>query len=195
MKKKEDKNINSEKEPISDEKKCNCPNKCQKCEQEEINDDTFEESEEVLILKDNIAKLEEKLKLAQAESINYRKRKDEEVANRLKFANQDIISDILPILDNFERALKLQRSDDANLSKVLDGIQMIYNSLSDTLKRYGVQEIDCLGKEFDHNYHEAMLVDKDPTKPDNTILEVLIKGYTLKERVIRPASVKVNKID
>jgi len=177
--------------------KCCCnneqeePHKCQ-CHAE---DDEFEESEEVLILKNNIQNLEEKLKSSQAELINYRKRKDEEVLNKLKFANQDIIMDILPVLDNFERAIKLQKSDDANLSKFLDGFKMLYNTLNETLKRYGVEEIDCLGKEFDPNFQEAMLIDKDETQENNTVLEVLIKGYILKGRVIRAASVKVNKLD
>lgn len=181
------------------EKQCCCKDGVCKMEahqdaEEKIDDNTFEESEEVLILKDNIANLEEKLKASHAELINYRKRKDEEVENRLKFANQDLILEILPILDNFERAIKLQKADDS-IKKFLDGFMMIYNSLKETLKKYGVEEIDCLDKEFDHNFHQAMLVDKDETKPNNIVLEVLIKGYTLKGRIIRPASVKVNKLD
>ena len=170
---------------------CNCCNECH-CNDVDYN---FDESEEVLILKNNIQNLEEKLKASTAELINYRKRKDEEVANKLKFANQDLIMDILPVLDNFERAIKLQKSDDPNLSKFLDGFKMLYNSLSETLKRYGVEEIDCLGKEFDPNFQEAMLIDQNKEEENNVVLEVLIKGYILKGRVIRPASVKVNKLD
>ncbi len=170
---------------------CECKGNC-KCN-EEIDD--FEESEEVLILKNNIQNLEEKLKASHAELINYRKRKDEEVATKLKFANQDIILDILPVLDNFERAIKLQKSDDPNLNKFLDGFKILYTSLNETLKRYGVEEIDCINKEFDPNTMEAMLIDQDQTKEDNMVLEVLIKGYILKGRVIRAASVKVNKIN
>lgn len=188
-----------QKEVQQQEKQCCCKDGVCKMEahqdaEEKIDDNTFEESEEVLILKDNIANLEEKLKASHAELINYRKRKDEEVENRLKFANQDLILEILPILDNFERAIKLQKADDS-IKKFLDGFMMIYNSLKETLKKYGVEEIDCLDKEFDHNFHQAMLVDKDETKPNNIVLEVLIKGYTLKGRIIRPASVKVNKLD
>ena len=102
---------------------CTCDNECHcgdECHCNEA-DNNFDESEEVLILKNNIQNLEEKLKASHAELINYRKRKDEEVLNKLKFANQDLIMDILPVLDNFERAIKLQKSDDANLSKFLDG--------------------------------------------------------------------------
>ena len=171
---------------------CECGDNCH-CKEDIIDD--FDESEEVLILKNNIQNLEEKLKASTAELINYRKRKDEEVATKLKFANQDLIMDILPVLDNFDRAIKLQKSDDTNLKKFLDGFKMLYTSLNETLKRYGVEEIDCLGQEFDPNFHEAMLIDKDETQADNIVTEVLIKGYILKGRVIRPASVKVNKLD
>ena len=190
-------------ENINENHTCNCGDNCtcgdncncgDDCHCNDI-DDNFDESEEVLILKNNIQNLEEKLKASTAEIINYRKRKDEEVANKLKFANQDLIMDILPVLDNFERAIKLQKSDDPNLSKFLDGFKMLYNSLSETLKRYGVEEIDCLGKEFDPNFQEAMLIDQNKEEENNVVLEVLIKGYILKGRVIRPASVKVNKLD
>lgn len=170
---------------------CTCNGNCA-CN-DEI--DEFDESEEVLILKNNIQNLEEKLKASHAELINYRKRKDEEVATKLKYANQDIILDILPILDNFERAIKFQKSDDQNLNKFLDGFKILYTNLNETLKRYGVEEIDCLNKEFDPNTMEAMLIDQDQTKEDNIVLEVLIKGYILKGRLIRAANVKVNKIN
>lgn len=170
---------------------CSCHGNCT-CN-EEI--DEFEESEEVLILKNNIQNLEEKLKASHAELINYRKRKDEEVMTKLKYANQDLILDILPILDNFERAIKFQKNDDPNLNKFLDGFKILYTNLNETLKRYGVEEVDCLNKEFDPNTMEAMLIDQDQTKEDNIVLEVLIKGYILKGRLIRAASVKVNKIN
>lgn len=190
-------------ENINENHTCNCGDNCtcgdncncgDECHCNDV-DDNFDESEEVLILKNNIQNLEEKLKASTAELINYRKRKDEEVANKLKFANQDLIMDILPVLDNFERAIKLQKSDDPSLSKFLDGFKMLYNTLSETLKRYGVEEIDCLGKEFDPNFQEAMLIEQDKESENNVVLEVLIKGYILKGRVIRPASVKVNKLD
>lgn len=190
--------IENKKEDCCCGEECNCGEKCEcddECKCNQGLEDEFEESEEILILKNNIQTLEEKLKASTAELINYRKRKDEEVSNRLKYANQDLIIDILPVLDNFDRAIKLQKSDDTNLTKFLDGFKMLYNSLNETLKKYGVEEIDCLGKEFDPNLHEAMLVDKDKTQNDNIVLEVLIKGYILKGRVIRAASVKVNKLN
>ena len=103
---------------------------------------------------------------------------------------------MISVLDNFERALNL---DDNNLndelSKFLVGFKMIYASLSEILKKYGVEEIEAYEKEFDPSMHQAMMVDKDENKPNNIVLDVLLKGYKLKDRVIRPAAVKVNKLD
>lgn len=138
--------------------------------------------------------LKEKVLYKEAELINYRRRKDEETANMLKYANMGLIEELLPILDNFERAIKL---DDNNLndevSRFLQGFKMMYSSFSEVLKNFGVKEIEALGKEFDHNYHEALMTDNIEDVDDNIVTEVLLKGYMLKDRVLRPASVKVNK--
>lgn len=137
-----------------------------------------------------------KMMMAQAEMVNFRKRKEEETSNMLKYANQDLILEVIGVLDNFERALNL---DDNNLtdelSKFLVGFKMIYASLKEILIKFGVEEIDALDKDFDPMVHQALLVDQDPEKPNNIVLDVLLKGYKLKDRVIRPASVKVNKLD
>lgn len=174
---------------------CTCENEEHECKCNHDIKDEFEEPEEVLVLKNTIENLENKVRNAQAELINYRKRKDEEVQTRLKFANQDLILELLPIADNFERALKLQKTDDPSMSKFLDGFKMLYTSLINTLKNYGVEEIPALGEEFNPTLHEAMLVESDETKEDGVVLEVLIKGYTLKGRVLRASSVKVNKLN
>ena len=95
--------------------------------------------DELKKLKDNIIELENKLKYSQAELINYRKRKDEETAGLLKFANKDLILELIPVADNFERAIKL---DDTNLndelSKFLDGFKLIYSPFTASIKKYGV---------------------------------------------------------
>ena len=140
--------------------------------------------------------LSEKVLLAQAELINYRKRKDEEVANLLKFANKDLILELIPIADNFERAIKLDDTNlDDELSKFLAGFKMIYSHLTETLKKYGVEEIETVGKIFDPNVHEALMTKQDSTKQNEEVLECLLKGYTLKGKVIRAAKVVVNKLD
>ncbi len=152
--------------------------------------------EEIKKLKDNITELENKVKYSQAELINYRKRKDEETQGLLKYANKDLILELIPVADNFERAIKL---DDTNLndelSKFLDGFKLIYSHLTETLKKFGVEEIETVGKQFDPNVHEALMTKQDPSKPNEEILECLLKGYTLKGKVIRAAKVVVNKLD
>ena len=149
--------------------------------------------EEILVLKNNIENLEKKVQLAQAELINYRKRKDEETSNMLKFANMDLILDLLPVIGNFERALAV--TTDASFDKYNEGYKLIYNHILDTLKKFGVCEIEALDKEFDPSLHEAVMIGKEEDKPNDVVLEVFSKGYTLKGRVIRPSKVKVNNID
>ncbi len=143
-----------------------------------------------------IMELEDKVKYSQAELINYRKRKEEEVSNRLKFANQELISELIIILDNFERAIRL---DDNNLndelSKFLKGFKMMYASFDELLKKHGLEEIPAYHKMYDANTMEALMTDSDPDYEDDEVLEVLLKGYKLKGRVIRPASVRVNKLE
>lgn len=158
-----------------------------------LNEEMLKLEEEINALTDQNKGLEEKIKLAQAELINYRRRKDEETEGLLKYANQGLITDLLPIIDNFERAIN-HADDNEETKKYSVGIKMIYNSLNDILKQYGVEEINRVGETFDPNLEQALLVENDPTKEDDIVLEVLLKGYKLKDRVIRPASVKINQI-
>ena len=134
------------------------------------------------------------IKLAQADLVNYRVRKDEETANQLKYANKDLILEILPIVDNFERAIGSEKEDATDeTKKYYDGIHMIYNGLKDALKKFGVEEINRVGEIFDPNQEQAILTGNEEDKEDEVVLEVFQKGYKLKDRVIRPASVKINQ--
>ena len=164
------------------------------CHEQEPNNKEVELTNEIVRLTEENNNLVEKVKLAQAELINYRKRKDEETANLLKYANQDLILEIISVVDNFERAIKL---DDNNLtddiSKFLAGFKMMYASLTETLKRFGVEEINRVGQIFDPSQEQALLTDCVEDAEDEVVLEVLLKGYKLKDRVIRPASVKINQ--
>lgn len=141
-----------------------------------------------------IKELEDSLLRSKAEFINYRKRLEEEQSRLLKYCNEDLIKETLPILDNFERAIKM---DDTNLddevSKFLSGFKMIYCNLVNILKNYGVIEIDGNNKPFDPTYHEAIMTEKRDGVQSGMVLEVLQKGYILKDRVIRPAMVKVSE--
>ena len=144
--------------------------------------------------KERIKELEDELLRSKAEFINYRKRLEEEQARLLKFCNEDLIKETLPILDNFERAISM---DDTNLddevSKFLSGFKMIYCNFVNVLKNYGVIEIDGNNKPFDPVYHEAIMTEKRAGVEAGMVLEVLQKGYILKGKVIRPAMVKVSE--
>jgi len=173
-------------------KECNCGN--HKETRKEKKDKEHKLKEEIKKLEEENKALIEKVKFAQAEQINYRRRKDEETANLLKYANQDLISEIILVVDNFERAIKLDDNDLTDeLSKFLAGFKMMYGTLADILKKYGVEEINRVGEIFNPNEEQALLTDCVEDKEDEEVLEVLLKGYKLKGRVIRPASVKVNQ--
>lgn len=156
-----------------------------------------EENEKLLdqikqLQSDNQA-LVDKVKLTQAELVNYRKRKDEETQNMLKFANQDLITELINVVDNFERAIKLDDNDLTDeLSKFLDGFKMMYANLMGILKKFGVEEINRVGEVFDPSQEQALMTDSIEEMDDDIVIEVLLKGYKLNGRVIRPASVKVN---
>jgi len=197
---------NNQEKHEHEEKKCSCEEKCEcqdekcECKHERIEERQTEEIEklrnQLTVILNEKQSLLEKLQYSKAEMINYRKRKEEENDNKLKYANQDLILEIIPVLDNFERAIKLDDNDLTDeLSKFLVGFKMMYASLCEVLKKFGVEEIDCEGKEFDANTMQALMTDNDSNFEDDIVLDVLLKGYRLKDRVIRPASVKVNKIE
>lgn len=145
-------------------------------------------------LKEELQKEKEKNMRIQAEMINFKKRKEEETSNLLKYANEDLVSELLPVIDNFERAIKMDNDDLSDeVSKFLEGFKMIYGNLINILNKLDVKEIEASGIEFDPKYHQAVLTEKDESKPSGVVLEVLQKGYMYKDKVIRPAMVKVNE--
>lgn len=137
---------------------------------------------------------QEKAMRAQAEMMNFKRRKEEETSYMLKYANEDLIKEILPIIDNFERGIKLDDNDLSDeVSKFLSGFKMIYSNLIGILNKFEVKEIVAQGVEFDPNIHQAVLMEHDENKPNGVVLEVLQKGYMYKDKCIRPAMVKVNE--
>lgn len=159
-----------------------------------LNEEMLKLEEELHSLTEANASLEEKVKIAQAELINYRKRKDEETESMLKYANQSLILELLPMVDNFERALKDEESLSEEVKKYFTGFKMMYTNLLETLKKFGVEEINRVGQVFDPKLEQALLTDSNPELEDEVVIEVLQKGYMLKDRVIRPASVKINQL-
>ena len=161
-------------------------------EHKKNHDDKLEKQNEENLKK--IKDLQEALLRTQADNVNYRKRKDEEVAKRLEYANEDLVKEILPVVDNFERAISLDDDNlDDELSKFLQGFKMIYCHLVDILNKYDVKAIDGANKPFDPKYHQAVLTEKSDGMESGMVIEVMQKGYLFKDKVIRPAMVKVSE--
>lgn len=140
------------------------------------------------------AELMDKVLRLTAEMQNMNRRFNEEKANIYKYDGEKLIKELLPILDNFERAIAL---DDDNLtdelSKFLAGFKMIYTSLLSLLNNIGVHEIEALGKEFDPNTMEAIMTTNIMEEEQNVVVDVMQKGYMYNDKVIRTAMVKVNE--
>ena len=152
-----------------------------------------EDAEKKKLLEEN-KELKDKYLRVNAEMQNMRRRMEEEKANLLKYEGEGLIKSLLPIVDNFERAIKM---DDTNLedevSKFLEGFKMIYGNLSTTLHGYEVEVMDVLNKPFDPNTMEAVLAEEVEGVEPGIVVDVLQKGYILNGKVIRHAMVKVSK--
>ncbi|MCI8394075.1 MAG: nucleotide exchange factor GrpE [Bacilli bacterium] len=175
-------------EPIVEKTENELPKKKEKKnKKEKIND------AEILKLKEENVLLNDKVLRINAELQNIKRRNNEEMSRLLKYDGENLIKKILPIIDNFERAINM---DDENLedevSKFLSGFKMIYSNLKNILEEFEIKEIECLGKEFSPENMEAVLTDHIEGKEKNTVIDVLQKGYCYKDKIIRPAMVKVN---
>lgn len=141
-----------------------------------------------------ISELEDKLIRKDAEMVNYRKRKEDEINRMLKFCHEDMIKDILPIIDNFERAINSSEEGLSDSEKSYHaGVKMIYSHLVNVLEKFDVKPIDGCDKPFDPAYHNAIMLEKRDGVKSGMVLEVLQKGYLLKDKVIRAAMVKVSE--
>lgn len=126
---------------------------------------------------------------AQADFINFKKRNEQEKAETVKFANKELISGLLPALDDLERALANGPSEIAG-SGWVEGIEMIYRKLLTALESQGLSRIEAEGKDFDPNFHQAVLHEEGE---EGKVMGELQKGYMLRDRLLRPAMVKVGK--
>jgi molecular chaperone GrpE len=163
----------------------------QKNNEQEVNAALKAEVETLYLQK---AALNDKLLRISADMQNMKRRFEEERSNLLMYDGEKFIKELLPIVDNFERALKLDNPNlTEELSKFLAGFKLIYGQLISILQAYGVQEIECIDKEFDPSTMEAVMVDTVEGKPMNTVIDCMQKGYMYKDKVLRVAMVKVNK--
>jgi molecular chaperone GrpE len=134
--------------------------------------------------------LYDRLLRKQAEFENFRKRTEREMQEAYRRARADILLDILPALDNMERALK--HADNADATVLHEGLALIYKQLSDALGKHGLEAIDSIGSPFDPELHEAVAAEQNDDVDDHTVLDELQRGYKLGDRLLRPARVKVS---
>ena len=135
---------------------------------------------------------EEKYLRLYAEFENYKRRIQKENETNKTYQSQHVLTDILPTIDNIERALQIE-GDDESFKSLQKGVQMVHESLLRALKDNGLEEIESEGQAFDPNFHQAVVQDDNPDFKSGDITQELQKGYKLKDRVLRPSMVKVNQ--
>ncbi|MFH1753530.1 MAG: nucleotide exchange factor GrpE [Candidatus Omnitrophota bacterium] len=159
-------------------------------------------AEEVTLSKIEFAALNEKAKASEehqdkmlrayAELDNTKKRLHKEKEEFIKFANEDLILRLLPIVDNFDRAISSVKHTEET-DAVLSGIMLVQREFHSLFKDHGVEVIECQGEKFDPHLHEAIAVVQTDEHPEDTVVEEVQRGYTMKGRLIRPSIVKVSK--
>lgn len=169
----------------------------EKIKDEKIEEEILEEADEKVEKEENrdnevnqeIEKLKNSLTRLQADFANYKRRNEKEKQDIYKYASESLIIKLLNISDNFDRALK----DVEEENSFVEGIKMIKDELDSVLEKEGVEEIESDNTQFDANLHHAVFVEESDDVEENHILETFQKGYKLKDKVIRPAMVKVSK--
>jgi molecular chaperone GrpE len=152
-----------------------------------------EELKDLLILKSQEAKenYDRFLRLA-AEVENLKKRQEREISEVRQFANENLIKELLPVLDNLERALEHSRQSEAP-EALLEGLELVNQDFLKVLGRFGITPLNSVGERFDPTYHHAVMEEEAPEVDDQTVLKELQKGYLLQNRLLRPAMVVVSK--
>ena len=135
-----------------------------------------------------LAEKDNRVKRLQADFENFRRRTSKEREELANVVTQDLLKGMLPILDNFDRAMAAEQKDSESFQK---GVEMIYTQLHETLKNDGLEPIETVGQKFDPNFHQAVMRVENPDLEDDTIAQELQKGYIVKGRVIRPSMVQV----
>jgi len=151
-------------------------------------------AEEDLLEKERIRaqNMEDRYLRVNAEFENYKKRMIRESSDRFKFFNIDLIKELLPSLDNIERAISHAKSDNTDVESMIVGLEMVDKMTHEVFEKFGVTRVKTVGEEFDPNIHQAVGVDDSASVPDNKVVEECLGGYTLHGRIIRPAMVRVS---
>ncbi|MFY0665480.1 MAG: nucleotide exchange factor GrpE [Natronospirillum sp.] len=142
---------------------------------------------------EEITKLKDAVIRSEAEMQNVRRRAEKDVEAAHKFSQEKLIKELLPVIDNLERALEASTGEEVGAAKaVLEGVELTHKSFSDTLVKASVVAINPVGETFDPQLHQAMSMVPNPDIPANTVMAVVQKGYSLHGRLIRPAMVMVS---
>ena len=142
-------------------------------------------------LKAEVEAMREKVLRSQADMQNLRRRCEKDVEQAHKFGQERLIKELLPVIDNFERAV--ETAPEGTDAVVIDGIKMTQDALLSALKKFNVEQIDPMGTAFDPTFHQAVSIIENVDVEPNTVIAVMQKGYTLNERLVRPAMVIVSK--
>lgn len=128
-----------------------------------------------------------------AEFENYKKRSAKEISDFRKYANESLIKDLLPVVDNLERAIASARDEKEIGESFLEGIEMTRKELLRVFEKFGVKAIEAVGEEFDPRFHQAVMQEESEDHPENIVTSELSRGYTIQERLLRPTMVVVSK--
>lgn len=164
----------------------------QEDDSQETTENVDPKDEEIQQLKQDVQENEEKYLRLYAEFENYKRRIQKENQTMKAYKAQDVLNDILPTIDNIERALQIE-GENEQFQSLKKGVEMIHESLINALKENGLELIETEGHQFDPNIHQAVVQDDNPDFESGEITQELQKGYKLKERVLRPSMVKVNQ--
>lgn len=198
MKKKDEQKMQEMKQEI-DEAEAAAEDAAEGSEEEPADEAASQEDtaaqEEIEALKSQVEKLtahlqekKDRLLRLQADFENFRRRSAKEREEISSVVTQNFCKDMLPLLDNFERAMAAETKDAAAFQK---GVEMIFTQFQEVLKKNGLEHIEAIGQKFDPNFHQAVMRVEDPDKEDDTVAQELQKGYMVKGRVIRPSMVQV----
>lgn len=207
-----DQSVNNTEEEVNSEENVetqnvdNSQDSVENTDNSEVNEDHLQEDSQEEVQTEDVDPKDEKIqeleKLANdneekylrlyAEFENYKRRIQNENQINKTYQAQGVLTDILPSIDNIERALQIE-GDDESFKSLQKGVQMVHESLLRALKDNGLEEIETEGQEFDPNLHQAVVQDDNPDFKSGEITQELQKGYKLKDRVLRPSMVKVNQ--
>ncbi|EED30967.1 co-chaperone GrpE [gamma proteobacterium NOR5-3] len=187
-------------EPLADELATDGQDPLNDTAADDADGDEMAASESELSVDAQLALLQEELEKArdqalrsQADAQNAQRRAEQDVEKARKFALERFCSELLPVVDNLERALEAIDGDDPALKSITEGVELTLKSFVDALRKFQIEQLDPVGEPFDPQHHQAMSMIENPDAEPNTVLAVMQKGYTLNGRLVRPAMVMVSK--